>query len=110
MAALGIRSGVEAEGWMWEWERPAFTKSLMTTGTIVRGTTAAPGRRGRTYKTIAALKGKGGHFTLQVFLFALGTTNRFRRPDDQGFKIMAAVLTNIFVNGHRENLLSIQSD
>jgi hypothetical protein len=93
---------------MWELERLAFRESLMTTGTIVRGTTTAPGRRGRAYKTIAALKGKGGHFTLQVFLFALGTTNRFRRPDDQGFKIMVAVLTPIFVNGHKENLLSIR--
>jgi hypothetical protein len=77
----------------------------MTGGTIMGSTTAASGRGSASHETLRSLKGEGGHFFSKVFLPALGTAYGFRGLKDQGLKIMAAILAEIFKNRHNQTLL-----
>jgi hypothetical protein len=78
----------------------------MAGGTIMGGTTAAIGRAPSPDKPIRAFKGEGGHFFLEIFFFALGAADGFRGPENNGFKILPAVQTGIFINRHGTFLLT----
>jgi hypothetical protein len=73
----------------------------MASGTIVGSTPAATGGRTGTHKALRAFESEAGHLSFQIFAAAAGTADFFGGPDDQGFKIVPAILTDIFIDRHK---------
>jgi hypothetical protein len=72
----------------------------VATGAVMGRAAPAIGRTSGSYKTFRPLEGKFGHLFFQMVLIALWTTDNLIGSENNGFKILIAVQTGIFVNRH----------